>query len=177
MLAENNGVVCTEKIENQVNDSGRGSMMPYGPDELEMHEDILAPLGVEHVRVIAGRRKQGEGKFVLEYIDGLACSDAPQTIRLYKVALKIGNLYRTSRNSIGCTNEVTFQEYYLSEEKTLSRPYEILKAFSISGLVSFTSDSYEKYNKYSMFLNHHGMHSKSIIYPKGDIHIIDWAAT
>ena len=40
-------------------------------------------------------KKQGESKFVLEYIDGLTCSDAPQAIHLYKAALKIGDLYIT----------------------------------------------------------------------------------
>lgn len=86
-------------------------------------------------------KKQGESKFVLEYIDGLTCSDAPQAIHLYKAALKIGDLYRTSRNNISCVNETIFQKYYLSKEKTLNHLYEISKAFDISGLVNFTSDS------------------------------------
>ena len=175
MLTENNGVTYIEKIENQVNDSGQSSIVPYGSDELEIYENILTPLKVEHVHVVASKRKQGESKFVLEYIDGLTCSDAPQAIHLYKAALKIGDLYRTSRNNISCVNETTFQKYYLSKEKTLNHLYEISKAFDISGLVSFTSDSYEKYSKYPIFLNHYDMHFKNMIYSKGDIRIIDWA--
>ena len=64
---------------------------------------------------------------------------------------------------------------YSSKEKTLNHLYEISKAFDISGLVNFTSDSYEKYSKYPIFLNHYDMHFKNMIYSKGDIRIIDWA--
>ena len=40
MLTENNGVTYIEKIENQVNDSGQSSIVPYGSDELR-YENIL----------------------------------------------------------------------------------------------------------------------------------------
>lgn len=93
--------------------------MPYGSDELEIYENILTPLKVEHVHVVASKRKQGESKFVLEYIDGLTCSDAPQAIHLYKAALKIGDLYRTSRNNISCVNETTFQSIIYQKKKHL----------------------------------------------------------
>ena len=43
MLTENNGVTYIEKIENQVNDSGQSSIVPYGADELEIYENILTP--------------------------------------------------------------------------------------------------------------------------------------
>ena len=45
-----------EKIENQVNDSGQSSIVPYGSDELEIYENILTPLKVEHVHVVASKK-------------------------------------------------------------------------------------------------------------------------
>ena len=44
------------KIENQVNDSGQSSIVPYGSDELEIYENILTPLKVEHVHVVASKK-------------------------------------------------------------------------------------------------------------------------
>ena len=56
MLTENTGVTYIEKIENQVNDSGQSSIVPYGSDELEIYENILTPLKVEHVHVVASKK-------------------------------------------------------------------------------------------------------------------------
>lgn len=41
MLTENNGVTYIEKIENQVNDSGQSSIVPYGSDELEISSGFV----------------------------------------------------------------------------------------------------------------------------------------
>lgn len=175
MLTENNGMTYIEKIENQVNDDGQISIVPYGSDELEIYEKVLTPLKVEHVRVVASKRKQGESKFILEYIDGLTCSEAPQAIHLYKAAMKIGEVYKTSRHNVSFVDEATLQKYHLTKEKLLNHLCEISKTFDISGLIRFVSDIYDKYSKYPIFLNHYDMHFKNMIYSKGDIRIVDWA--
>lgn len=177
ILIDDNGTAYIEKIESQANKDGQVNSIPYNSDELEIYENILTPLNVNHVKVIASERKQGECKFVLEFIEGLTCSENPQAIHLYKAALKVGEMYKISRNNIYNINEVIFNKYNFDKKKMLNHVHEISKVFDMSDLLETINVIYDKYSRYPIHLNHFDMHFKNMIYSNDDICFIDWATT
>lgn len=166
ILIDEQGQWFIEKIETQTH---------YGPDELEIYNEILDPLKIEHVPVIASEKTKNHSKFILKYIDGLTCSDAPTAQHLYDSSKKAGNIYKQSRDNMANLPKDLFNKYYLSRTKMLEHLSVFPLEFGTEGLIAFIEMVYDKYEKYPLVLNHFDLHFKNMIATNDKMFIIDWA--
>ncbi len=109
----------------------------------------------------------------MEFIDGINCGDEPQAKFLYIAAEKIGAIYHKSKINMTQIDNSVVKKYTLTKEKILYYIKIINTHFNLPPIEALVNYIFEKYHDRTLFVNHHDMQFKNLIY-NDDLHIIDW---
>jgi len=174
LIEDFNGNKYIEKIEFYDSSENRFSSFPYHSNEYEVYNSILSPLKIPHIKIIENTNNSDANIFIMEYIKGITCEDAPEAIHLYKAAEKIGEICYKSKRNMSLVDENTVNKYTLKKEKVYSHIKASSKFFNMQSVYPIVDFIFEKYASQPLFVNHFDMHLKNFIY-SGDLFLIDWA--
>jgi len=165
-----------EKIEFYDSSVNRFSSFPYHSNECEIYNLILSPLGIPHVNIIESTGNSDENIFIMEYLKGVTCEDAPKAIYLYKAAEKAGEIYDKSRENMLFADKNIVDKYTLKKEKIYNHIKATSNFFDMGAIYPVVDYIFERYKTRPLFVNHFDMHLKNFIYDD-DLFLIDWATT
>ena len=176
LIEDFNGNRYIEKIEFYDTSANRFCSFPYHSNECEVYGSILSPLGIPHVEIVENTCNSDANIFIMEYVSGIICEEAPLAIYLYKAAEKAGEIYDKSRGNMSFADKNVALKYTLSKEKIYSHIEAASSFFDVEAVYSVIDYIFEKYKGRPLFVNHFDMHLKNFIY-NDDVVLIDWATT
>jgi len=175
LIIDSEGDKFIEKIQFYNPITNNFNLAPYDSNEYEIYRSIIIPLEIPHVQIIGSAQTEKSVTFVMDFIDGIVCEDAPKAEHLYMAAEKAGTIYKKSKENMSCADKDIIEKYKLSKEKIIDHTEKINKRFNMPPINLTIDYIYEKYKSRTIFVNHFDMHFKNFIL-NDDLHLIDWAS-
>jgi Phosphotransferase enzyme family. len=174
LIEDESGNRYIEKFEFYDPSANRFCSFPYHSNECEVYSSILSPLGISHVEIIENTSNSDANIFIMEYVSGIVCEEAPLAIHLYKAAEKAGEIYNKSTGNMSLADKNITLKYTLNKEKIYSHIEAASSFFDMEEVYSVIDYIFERYKGRPLFVNHFDMHLKNFIY-NDDLVLIDWA--
>ena len=149
---------------------------PYFSNELEIYEEILCSLSIDAAKIIESEINGNKVSFILEYINGIDCSENPNSDFLYLAAEKAGEIYKKSARNIDKIESKYIDKYSLTKEKVFKSLEFLGKFFEFNNTDFLIEKIFFDFKEKELFVNHFDMHLKNFIFNNGKICLIDWAS-